>query len=992
MVIQPYAVFAQDFSWTEPSGPPLDNNVAPPVNVGPVGQTKDGEFFIMKQGGNGFAVPFSSASFGTYLPGIFGGPAIDYPSTVNIYGNLLYRPDGTAGATPPAGQVLSTGVNGYAKWVDPATLVGSGSTLPTCTANQVLQVNQTGTWSCGTGATSATLPVGTNGQTLRYNSTMAQWEPTSVVTVTGTGPAVVGVGSGAGNSTGVINIMTSSTVPNAHIEVASPSIMLRPGSSPIQAGQVLTSTTTQGHIGWVDPITLLGSLLPNGTSGQTFVHNGTNWTATDKLTHSQASVAIPAPYEGDFNPDGFMSKITNDVFMLDTAKASLGRAGQGYVNIYGQNAGALSNNFTFTPMVGQTQNVNFFSDNVKFAGPFQNNQWDSKLGRLLFSKDDEGSIKWSRGLEYQEDFEGMYNIFGVVDDADDADDIPLLWSEGLTFLQGDTTIDGLTTINNDLVVSTEGDLFLEGVNYPSASDNVKHLCLRMSDKQVVRCEPQNVIGEVPQTETRTGIFTETFGPGSGPGVSFPRPNQAPGDVTVKICGAGGGGGGGGRGWEDGSENGHGGGGGGGGGKGDCITTDITGLSGTELTWNIGSGGTGGSPGNIDVVYQPQPSQTNADTSASSGQPGAGTQVSYEGNQIGSVLGGAGGYAGANASGSGPGVGGSGGSSNINIATAGWHKGSNGQISTDNATEMGQGGVGGKGENNVTGQGGNGGSGGQPFSGSQFGNAGQQGASGYGGGGGGGGSGKWYDYLYSLSNQQNQDNAIRNHGGWGGNGGSGYVQLTYYVYIEEPAAPTSEEFLASGSFDLSQIPTDDPNLDVTFEVWGAGGGGGGAGTATPPSGSYVRRGGGGGAGGYGTITVDRSALPNTGTLAITVGNGGTAGTITTSGGNGGQTVVAGAMSITVEGGEGGSKKVYGQTCAPVIAQGGDTISGAALTAGGDGGSCGEPAVNPPPTGYGGGGVQSVGGYGGGGVGASVNYLGAQTVAPQPGQGGRVYISW
>jgi hypothetical protein len=986
LVIQPYAVFAQDFSWTEPSGPPLDNNVAPPVNVGPVGQAKDGEFFIMKQGGVGFAAPFSSASFGTYMPGIFGSPAIDYPSTVNIYGNLLYRPDGTNGATPPAGQVLITDVNGYAKWVDPATIVTpGGDPLPTCAANQVLQVSVAGTWSCGTGASSTTLPAGTNGQTLRWNSTMGQWEPNSVVTITGTGPAVVGVGSSAGNSTGIVNIMTSSTVPNAHITLSSPGIQLQPGSNPIQAGQILTSTTTQGNIGWVDPITLLGSLLPSGNSGETFVHNGTNWTATNKLTHSQTSVPIPAPYEGDFNPDGFMSKISNDVFMLDTAKTILGRAGQGYVNIYGQNAGALSNNFTFTPMNGQTQNVNFYSNNVKFSGPLQNNDWDTKLGRIMFAKDDQGSVKWTKGIQYQEDFEDQYNIFGITDDPGEDDDIPLLWSEGLTYLQGDTRIDGITTINNELIVSEDGDLWLEGIERADEGDNIKHLCVRMTDKKVVRCDFITGVGAEPETQTLIDERTITYSAGTG-SIQYPLPDQAPGQVTIKACAGGGGGGGGGRGYDgggdDNGEEGDGGGGGGGGGKGQCMpATDISFDEGDTLTWSIGDGGDGGSRANFVSSALPGVSGV-TDTPATPGDSGGNTIISLNNSQIGPILlGGGGGLPGTSGPFNNTGApGGQGGSTTIPTTTP-WHMGQPGSIGSFGST----GGRGGNGEdienatwNPYTGS--IGGAGGVYSGNDIFGHDGSAGLAGKGGGGGGGGAGEWdqQNTTYGLTTYT----AYVQRGGHGGNGGDGYLEITYNAYVSEVVIPDwVREDAGTHTFDPSILPNN--VTSITVEVWGAGGGGGKGTNST----SAVF-GGGGGAGAYVKKIVPMNS--NSSPVTVVVGAGGNPGQgvcqnpqPTTGSGYAGTTSTFDGNVITAPGGDGG--KCYPGQYGLGGAGGVSTTGGVILSI--SGASGGTSDINNWQNNDGAPGTQ---GYGGGGDGERRN--GALPRNPTAGDDGRVLISW
>lgn len=941
LVVQPYAAFAQ-INWTPPDGPPLSNNTPAPVNVGPIDQAKTGAIFVTKQpGSTGLAVPFSNSMFGFYSSQLG-----SYPTDVSIYGNLIYRYPGQI--IPPFGTVLSPDTNGVAKWVNIRDILGPDSYDLSIQEDGTEIINRPGVINFVENGDAGLLDV-------------VQSSPDSVdVIINSDILSTLGGNIQTGNNTGDILFWNDVT-----LQWQSTNLNLNNGDI-----LVWNSTTNQ----WENVnITNVTGGLPPGTDGQTLVNSNGTWIATDKIKHPTAMQDT----NFDGLPDGYLTQITNDIVNVNAKQFNVdGVSGQGRIQLKSPELFFLSPNVYFRN-INNNQEVVFESANIKIKGPQNNNQLDPGEHSLLFATDDEGSVKWSKGAFYWPDFflPGV-NVLGTRDNPNDDADVPIFVSQGLTFLQGDTTIDGVTTVNNNLTISSDGDLWLQGIEMATEGDNLKHLCVRMTDKKVVRCDFPSNDPDPTETVIRTGTRTETFGPGSETSITFPRPDQAVGPVTVQMCSAGGGGGGGGRGWEngegDGYEAGHGGGAGGGGGKGECSSTTLNPSNGQTMSWTIGAGGNGGLAGQLDNLFDGNPPQVITDTTATAGQPGGDTVVTFNGNQIANLQGGQGGYAGANATSSGPGVGGSGGSDNINIATASWHRGGNGEISTDNGSiGMGDGGVGGRGEDNAANQGGLGGVMGEAISGSQFGGHGGQGAPSYGGGGGGGGSGKNYD----VGDQQ-----IQNRGGWGGRGGDGYVKLTYYVYVEEIVPPTEMVYDTPGthSFDTNLIPADVNN--VTIEVWGAGAGGKATTVATQGNKTF---GAGGGAGGYGKQIVDRDTL--TGTINVVVGAGGAGGVTGTNSGNGGN---GGTSSF------GGNISASGGLASTGTAGGvgGSNIQATNQTNGGNGGVGGSFPITNVPAGAGAGGVQSIDGYGNGGNGGSLQWPISTPTSGQPGDDGRVKIDW
>ncbi len=975
LVSSPYMVMAASNSWTPPTQAPIGGNVPAPINEGSFSQIKlgglslkglfkstysselSGDTIIQPDASNvGRVVNFlesffyGDTHFGDGTP--FNGSGNEIPVDVSIYGKFKYQTADNNGnpVTVNPGYVLAANDEGYTEWVDPATITGGG----------------------GTG-TDARLPDGTaQGDTMYWDTATSKWKVASNVKInpnaTTTFSASGQLGSLKVNNMGSTAIdgalrltLTNSPNPTAGMVLKTiDNTGLTTWGDALPAGgndgDILTwnSTTNQ----WESVSNTFGANLPTATAGQTLWYNGTTnqWQATSRIKHVQA-LFPPNTYDVVIGDQSLLGGVIveDSSIALKSPQTSFNDGVDGVINIHGNSLITDSSNVRFE---GDSQIVSFEGSAVKFNSSF----FEPTEGAVMYSQDDQGAVKWSHALKNK-----IMNIFNLtldvvkLEDDADPDRYPLLWNEGLTFLAGDTTIDGVTEVNNNLTVSENGDLWLEGIEQPNSSDSLKHLCVRMSDKKVVRCDAYTLPGSTPETVTRTTYVHETFGPGSGPSVTFPRPNQAPGIVTVKACSAGGGGGGGGRGYENGHDVGNGGGGGGGGGKGNCSTSTISAYAGGQLTWNIGTGGTGGSPGYIDTIDIID--LTFTDSAANSGQPGGGTTLAFNGNQLANLQGGQGGYAGQNASASGFGVGGSGGSSNLSIATASWHKGANGQPGLENATEMGSGGAGGMGEDNVSGQGGAGGSPGQPQNGYQFGEPGYQGAAGYGGGGGGGGAGKWDEYTYLVNgNPLPNYTATRNRGDWGGNGGNGYVDIGYYAYVQEVVLPTEAVWEEPGThtFDPSILPAG--TTSVTLEVWGAGGGGGKA-----ISNQNTNIAGGGGAGAYAKLE-NFPITPTSSNVTVVVGAGGAvASQPTTTGGSGGQSKFGTVLSAN--GGLGGSQSAGGL--------GSSTTNGGSQNQ--DGGNGGLPA--------GGAGFQ---GSGNGGIGMTNGTF--TDIQPQPGQNGRVRVSW
>ncbi|WP_284651708.1 GEVED domain-containing protein [Flavobacterium terrisoli] len=181
-------------------------------------------------------------------------------------------------------------------------------------------------------------------------------------------------------------------------------------------------------------------------------------------------------------------------------------------------------------------------------------------------------------------------------------------------------------------------------------------------------------------------------------------------------------------------------------------------------------------------------------------------------------------------------------------------------------------------------------------------------------------------------------------------------------ISSLQAQTTSTYATSGTWVCPQGVT-----SIQVEAWGGGGGGGGAANAT----NY--RGAGGGGGAYQKAT-SLAVTPGQ-TYTVTIGSGGTAGTISVNGGAGGNsTFMLGASTLlTANGGGGGQTQTTATAPTGGIGgigtfNGGNGFTGTITTGGGGGGSAGSTANGVTATsatgGAAGAGGTGTGGNGGG----------------------------
>jgi hypothetical protein len=176
------------------------------------------------------------------------------------------------------------------------------------------------------------------------------------------------------------------------------------------------------------------------------------------------------------------------------------------------------------------------------------------------------------------------------------------------------------------------------------------------------------------------------------------------------------------------------------------------------------------------------------------------------------------------------------------------------------------------------------------------------------------------------------------------------------------AQTNSTFTSNGTF---TVPAGVTNVQV--QAWGGGGGGGGV------NGSNTQtRAGGGGSGGTFTLNPSVAVNPLSGTITVTVGQGGTAGTNNADGGNGGTSTFASATPVTAVGGNGGAtgdgSPQYGSGGAFRVGVTYDGGAGAAASggnSGGGGGGAGSSGDGGNATGT----SAGAAGAGGGGAGAA-----------------------
>jgi hypothetical protein len=792
------------------------------------------------------------------------------------------------------------------------------------------------------GAGASSLDPGTSdGQTLRWNATAAKWQPTNAIKVLGGGtgvfiadPATTAYQIGGVGS----NMVTVNAAANANstITLNSPHVKLPLGNT-AAANRVLVATDAQGNVAWANPATIGGGgggngQLPAGELGDTLWYDGTSWLNTNKLQ-----------WDGSGNSLKFNG---NDLYLT-----------------------------------GNGDSLN--------AG----------MGRFLFAKDANGKASWNKTLIYEDVPVGnntlTLNTVHVQDPDSDSTTVPVFLNDGLTVLNGSTTANDKVTVNADLKVSADGDLYLFSVDNPTAQElnTIKPLCYNSSTHKVTKCTGLSEAQGGHLGSDNNNNTTLTFYPvDNGETYTF----DFSGTVGLKWCAGGGGGGGGGIGGPNGNIL-IGGGGGGGGGMGQCATSSLSVDPGDILSWEIGSGGIGGSGATYTNVFiLDGASSQDTFTSQVDGSSGGSTSVYFNGNQQGQTqLAGAGGKFGQSVSsalcsannGQAFPCGGINGNLALGLGTpqqTDYYNGRGGQFG-------GNGGRGGYGETSAgmnvgTGPGRPGGNGqlGPSETTIMQGGHGSVGPYGEGGGGGGGSAAIPQIIPYTTSSGLfgwgediwRIDHTLK--GGNGGRGGDGYVTITGLPDV--PPTPTTEiVYDTAGTFTLLPQTLPGGAQNLTIEVWGAGGGGGNL-----LGGSNYSNvcGGGGGSGSYGKL--ENFPRPTTG-VSIVVGAGGVVNT-TGTGGTGGQTKFG--TLLVAPGGVGGQGTAPG-SCGNGGA-GAGPATGATQHVDGNDGQDGAPGSQADTDGGGAGGVGHQG-YGNGGKGVTDAY-GGNTLNATTGSSGRVRITW
>lgn len=930
------------YMWEPPAGAPPYYNTPSPINVGPVGQNKDGAITFTDADGQeqisidpneGVRVSVPSLFFDPVGVGFYHPQLGSFPSTLRVYGQMFFQPASPEGdpifpSGIPAGYVLKASEDGTGRisWEPGLPDGGNDGDILIWNEelNQWISGPNTSGDICEEGATcyfgdyiecdpaiqnceGLAMPDGTPTYTMYYSDVTNKWEQTPLIRHFTDDP-----------NKKLITIGNIRLDDNNH-----PTIPINWGFDGFQELRIQTADTRV-----ISPAVTFISQDPS-----------------------------PSPYQG-----------------------------------YNQNILFASNNITFQPIqfgdgLVDDQRVNLNTD--VFFKPLS--WWTQPApGFVLTSADEDGRLTWAdpadvfelpsgednkfmwfnptvqlwepqKNFSYTKEYvtsSGMTVGFGRLSlhnaSANDFDE-PVDGS-GSIFVN-----EGLTALLDDVRIGQDGDLFLEGIDIPNLATNwgdVRHLCIRMSDRKVVACpgdlviSGDNVIKPLPHEDF--AIFT--------PGSPEPRELVFPlsGLATIKYCGAAGGGGGG----DYGSDS-WGGGGGGGGGRGQCHTETRYVQAGDVLTMDIGIGGNGGNRGARMVINNTGDFSFNPNTSiltATDGQPGGLTRVFINGDQVGvNALGGFGGSAGHSQSGS-PGFGGNAGGGEP--APAPTNNGKPGHQHNDSSCHAcgGNGGDGMTDDFNMSiglmdgspSSKGHGGA--HPSLDSSTGKDGSDGAvlgivpnsfgEPTGGGGGGGSLGTagygltlmgsqsynrslvssylgWLNSIFPLG--QNQYNAIYSYAealdlcsnncssplvinirkaGAGGRGGDGYV---YVVYPVDEAPIESSHYALYTDPDAGEITvnlndlvsindfSNPVNPQMIIELWAGGGGGGGFNTNYS---SQEPSGGGGGSGAYKKVIWNvPTPIPQNAQFKIKVGQGGSLGNTggggnVTSGGNGGISYVKG----------------------------------------------------------------------------------------------------
>lgn len=961
IALSPAFVLAQN--WTPPTQAPTGGNVPSPVNVGPDEQTKQGalsiggvfktlagSFFrgtsVIEPDANDNGVLINFLKAYNYNNAYFGSSSsfnlnsVITPVDLSLYGRFKYEQADTNGNPVPitAGHVLTTDAEGYAKWTDPATIIGGGT---------------------------GNLPPGTQqGDSLYWDMTgnPDQWKPGSNVKINPTPTTAFRVAGSAGdfsvNGAGEayadklsIGQELKLTLDNSPNPVFGQVLTLRPDgttgwNNALPPGGNVGDTLIWNGTTWVtNNVNNNGTNLPQGTVGQTLRWNGTAWdktslwlegteTAPAKVgtdntlveqvalsttlgTNSWVNLSSPAirifPTNTAPQPGHILTATdaTGKVAWSDpssVASSILPPGTDNYTMRYNADLPGWEqtneitidddDDITRIGVPGVTSEVNLQAYN---AITLDNEDVDT--GRFLSSADTHGKVNWNKYFIYEDQIVGSYHYDKIViPELNEANRSSAFVNYGaMTYLDKDLKVNGWSQFSGPVVIDNNGSLrvedttvnltqnaklYIENVSQPMYNVTVEPLCRNTETGLVMGCDP---IGSGTTPGPNTGDTTVTYGLNDNDeSIHF----NEDATLDIKWCGGGGGGGAGGLGMpfqdSDGDQiPGYGGGGGGGGAAGVCEEGTFDFTAGQVLSWNIGAGGEGGSNGIINIlgtasVFMP-----------TSGLAGQASYLLLNGAGFNGVAyGGQGGLRGCSSSSLGDGVtqctslnsntGGLWGSPGGNYtALDDWHDGESGR--GQGFSCPGCGGAGGDGEsengpNPTLAQGSSGGAGGTQSSTSFSGGYGYDGSLPGSGGGGGGGTFGRFNEMIAFDPTMS---------GRGGDGAPGYVQVTGPANILNNTNSSDEVvFNAPGtySFDPAVFPSN--QQEFTIEVWGGGGGGGGVYYDTATNG--VVKGGGGGAGGYAKVVVDVDAVPSLATcvqndlpscpnlIALQVGAGGTLG--------------------------------------------------------------------------------------------------------------------
>ncbi len=694
--------FALAQNWTPPTQAPTGGNVPSPVNVGPDDQVKQGglsiggvfktlagAFFrgtsIVEPDANDAGIFVNFLRSYNYNNTYFGDSnafnlnSVITPVDVSVYGRLQYEQADTNGNPLPitAGHVLTTDAQGFAKWTDPATIIGGGT---------------------------GNLPPGTQqGDSLYWDMTgnPDQWKPASNVKINPTSTTAFRVAGSAGdfsvNGAGEayadklsIGQELKLTLDNSPNPVFGQVLTLRPDgttgwNNALPPGGNVGDTLIWNGTTWVtNNVSNNGTNLPPGTTvGQTLRWNGTAWdktslwlegtqtaptkVGTDNTLVEQVALSTTLGANSWVN----LSSPAIRIFPTNTAPqpGHILTATDATGKVAWSDPSSVANsilppgtdNYTMRynadlPGWEQTNEITIDDDdditrigvpgvtsevNLQAYNAITLDNEDVDTGRFLSSADTHGKVNWNKYFVYEDNSCGTnchvdtitipelnesnrssaFANYGVMTYIDKD-----LKVNGGSQFSGPTVVDHdgyLRVENTDLSLTQNAKLYIDHVAQPMYNVTVEPLCRNTETGLVMGCDPIGSVGPQPNDP---GDITLTYGPDdNADSIAFTE------DATLDIewCGGGGGGGGGGRG-APGEDNtmGDGGGGGGGGEAGQCQTIAHDFNAGQVLSWNIGEGGVGGKGG---CLAQNDGACPGGQGTAASGQQGGATYLLLNGS-------------------------------------------------------------------------------------------------------------------------------------------------------------------------------------------------------------------------------------------------------------------------------------------------------------------------------------------------------------------------